>query len=48
MPFTDGALAETQRWSAIVTLQVPHDPDRLRRNPLGIFVTALNWSKELG
>ena len=48
--YKDGALAETQRWSAIVTvtLQVPHDPDRLRRNPLGIYVTALNWSKELG
>ena len=48
--YKDGALAETQRWSAIVTvtLQVPHDPDRLRRNALGIYVTALNWSKELG
>ena len=48
--YKDGALAETERWSAIVTvtLQVPHDPDRLRRNPLGIYVTALDWSKELG
>ena len=48
--YKDGALAETQRWSAIVTvtLQVPHDPDRLRQNPLGIYVTALAWSKELG
>ena len=48
--YKDGALAETQRWSAIVTvsLQVPHEADRLRRNPLGLYVTALNWSKELG
>ena len=48
--YKDGALAETQRWSAIVTvsLQIPHEADRLRRNPLGLYVTALNWSKELG
>ncbi|MBU2588068.1 MAG: conjugal transfer protein TrbF, partial [Alphaproteobacteria bacterium] len=23
-------------------------PDALRKNPLGIFVNAINWSKELG
>ncbi|HRY04009.1 MAG TPA: conjugal transfer protein TrbF, partial [Beijerinckiaceae bacterium] len=22
--------------------------DRLRKNPLGLFVNAINWSKELG
>jgi hypothetical protein len=26
----------------------PTDADRLRKNPLGIFVNAVNWSKELG
>jgi len=38
------------RWSAIlsVLVQTPHDADRLRKNPLGIYVTAINWSKELG
>ena len=48
--FQDGALAETTRWSAIlsVIIQVPHDADRLRKNPLGIYVSAINWSKELG
>jgi type IV secretion system protein TrbF len=47
--YQDGALAETSRWSAIltVTVQTPRTPDGLRKNPLGVFVNALNWSKEL-
>jgi type IV secretion system protein VirB5 len=47
--YRDGALAETSRWSAIltVTVQTPTTPDALRKNPLGLFITALNWSKEL-
>lgn len=47
--YTDGALAETSRWSAIATVltQTPKTPDALRKNPLGIYVNALNWSKEL-
>ena len=46
----DGSLAETSRWTAILTiaLQTPHTPDALRKNPLGIFIASLNWSKELG
>jgi type IV secretion system protein VirB5 len=31
-----------------VIIQSPHDADHLRKNPLGIYVTAINWSKELG
>ncbi len=48
--YKDGTLASVQRWSAIltVTLQPPHTADALRKNPLGIYVTAINWSKELG
>lgn len=48
--YRDGALAETTRWTAIlgITVQPPTDPDALTRNPLGIFVTSINWSKELG
>jgi type IV secretory pathway TrbF-like protein len=44
------ALAATERWSAILTIvvQTPTDADRLKKNPLGVFVHALNWSKELG
>ena len=47
--YQDGALAETTRWSAILSIkiQTPSTPDGLRRNPLGLFVDALNWSKEL-
>ena len=48
--YVDGALAATERWSAILTLviQTPLDAERLKKNPLGIYVHALNWSKELG
>jgi type IV secretion system protein TrbF len=48
--YSQGALAETTRWSAIVTvtIQTPKTPDALRKNPLGLFVNAINWSKELG
>jgi type IV secretion system protein TrbF len=48
--YTDGTLAATERWSAILTivLQTPSDADRLKQNPLGVYVHALNWSKELG
>lgn len=47
--YQDGSLAATERWSAILTVvfQPPRTPDALRKNPLGIFVSALNWSKEL-
>jgi type IV secretion system protein VirB5 len=47
--YQDGSLAETARWSAILTivLQTPRTPDALRKNPLGVFVGAINWSKEL-
>lgn len=48
--YQDGTLASTERWTAIltVTVQTPRDADTLRKNPLGIYVTAINWSKELG
>jgi type IV secretion system protein VirB5 len=48
--YVDDALASTERWSAILTIvvQTPTDADRLKKNPLGIYVHALNWSKELG
>lgn len=48
--YVDGALAATDRWTAILTIavQTPRDVERLKRNPLGVYVHALNWSKELG
>ena len=48
--YQDGSLAGTERWTAILTVAVqpPRDAERLRKNPLGIFVDAINWSRELG
>lgn len=48
--YQDGSLASTERWTAILTvvIQPPRDAERLRRNPLGVFINAINWSKELG
>ena len=48
--YENGQLAGTERWTAILTvvIQQPRDAERLRRNPLGVFVNAINWSKELG
>jgi len=47
--YVDGSLASTERWSAILTivLQMPNDAERLKKNPLGVYIHALNWSKEL-
>jgi type IV secretion system protein VirB5 len=46
--YENGQLATTERWTAILTtvVQPPHDADRLKENPLGIYVNAINWSKE--
>lgn len=48
--YENGNLAATERWTAILTVVIspPRDAERLRKNPLGVFVHALNWSKELG
>ena len=48
--YQDGSLASTERWTAILTIvvQPPRDAEKLRANPLGIYVNAINWSKELG
>lgn len=44
-----GSLAGTSRWTAIVTvlLKPPRDAETLRRNPLGLYVDAIDWSREL-
>ena len=48
--YENGQLARTERWTAILTIVVQpvRDAERLRKNPLGIFVHAINWSRELG
>ena len=48
--YEQGALAGTDRWTGIlsIVLQPPTTEERLRKNPLGIYVNGLNWSRELG
>jgi type IV secretion system protein TrbF len=48
--YENGSLSATERWTAILTviIDTPRDADRLRKNPLGVYVNAINWSKELG
>ena len=48
--YENGQLSATERWTAILTIviQPPRNAERLRKNPLGIYVNAINWSKELG
>ncbi len=46
--YENGQLATTERWTAIlsVVIQPPRDAERLRANPLGVYVHAINWSRE--
>ncbi|MBB3810876.1 MULTISPECIES: conjugal transfer protein TrbF [Hyphomicrobiales] len=48
--YENGQLSTTERWTAIFTIvvQPPRDAERLKANPLGIYVNAINWSRELG
>lgn len=47
--YENGQLSTTERWTAILTvvIQIPRDAERLRTNPLGIYVNAINWSREM-
>lgn len=47
--YENGQLASTERWTAILTvvIQQPRTAEKLRANPLGVYVNAINWSKEL-
>ncbi|WP_323718132.1 conjugal transfer protein TrbF [Paracoccus aminovorans] len=47
--YENGQLSTTERWTAILTvvLQTPRSAERLRANPLGIYVNAVNWSREM-
>lgn len=44
-----GALAGTSRWTAILAIvrNPPANAEVLRKNPLGIYVDAIDWSREL-
>ncbi len=47
--YANGALSTTERWTAMLSIvvQAPRTEERLRRNPLGIYVNGLSWSREL-
>ncbi|KTE76859.1 conjugal transfer protein TrbF [Sphingopyxis sp. A083] len=44
-----GSLASTSRWTAMLTVKVkpPRSADVLRKNPLGLYIDAIDWSREL-
>lgn len=46
--YENGQLAATERWAGVFTLVVtpPRTVDALRKNPLGIFIRSIAWSKE--
>lgn len=45
-----GQLSSTTHWTAVLTIVVrsPRDAATLSRNPLGLYVHAINWSQDLG
>ncbi len=47
--YAGGAPSGTERWTAVlsIALQPPRTEERLRKNPLGIYVNGLSWSREL-
>ena len=46
-PYERGALSGTSHWTAILTVVMapPSSADTLRKNPLGIYVDAIDWSR---
>ncbi|ESZ30465.1 conjugal transfer protein TrbF [Mesorhizobium sp. L2C084A000] len=47
--FERGSLASTTRWIGILTILIrpPRTTEQLRKNPLGVFINAIDWSREL-
>ncbi|MCC7330487.1 MAG: conjugal transfer protein TrbF [Gammaproteobacteria bacterium] len=47
--YVSGAATGIEHWTAVVSivLQPPRTEERLRRNPLGVYVNGLSWSREL-
>jgi type IV secretory pathway TrbF-like protein len=48
--YAHGALTATERWTGIVSIvvQPPRTEERVRHNPLGIYVNGVSWTRELG
>jgi type IV secretory pathway TrbF-like protein len=47
--YVNGEAAGLEHWTALLSIvqQAPRTEERLRKNPLGIYVTGLSWSREL-
>lgn len=48
--YANGQFSNTSRWTALmsIVIQPPRTEERLRKNPLGIYVSSFAWSRELG
>jgi len=47
--YLNGSLSRTDRWTGVfsIIIEPPRDVEILRKNPLGIYVHGLNWSRDL-
>jgi type IV secretion system protein VirB5 len=47
--YQNGSLARTERYTGVLTIVVqrPRNVETLRKNPLGIYVHGINWSRDL-
>jgi type IV secretion system protein VirB5 len=47
--FERGNLASTSHWTAMISvvMRPPASAEALRRNPLGLYIDAIDWSQEL-
>ncbi|MCQ4317740.1 conjugal transfer protein TrbF [Stutzerimonas zhaodongensis] len=47
--YVNGAPSGVERWTAVlsIVLQAPRTEEKLRSNPLGIYIDGLSWSREL-
>lgn len=47
--YLNGAVDTVEYWTAIlsIVLQPPKDEQRMAKNPLGIYVDGLNWTREI-
>lgn len=43
-----GSWSDTSRWTAVVTIKLepPRSAEVLRKNPLGLYIDAIDWSRE--
>ncbi|MEZ6030331.1 MAG: VirB8/TrbF family protein [Hyphomonadaceae bacterium] len=47
--YVSGTLTHVERFSGVATIVIepPSSPERLSKNPLGLYVHSLTWSRDL-